>query len=143
MASLPASRKTDFYIQKINLYPIEADSHKTALASRRSACEEGHRHLLVPSMDIKKKLVGTINVNIEAVLDSDGKPTAKAVITASGAGVTVSGSADIGFTVAVKNNPIDPLPDTGGMGTTVFYVLGGLMVAAALVLLTSKKRMAA
>lgn len=35
------------------------------------------------------------------------------------------------------------LPSTGGIGTTMFYVIGGLMVAAAVVVLVSKKRMGA
>ena len=34
------------------------------------------------------------------------------------------------------------LPETGGIGTTIFYVVGGLLMAAAFVLLVSKKRMA-
>ncbi len=33
------------------------------------------------------------------------------------------------------------LPETGGMGTTMFYVIGGLLAAAAVVLLITKKRM--
>jgi len=33
------------------------------------------------------------------------------------------------------------LPTTGGMGTTIFYILGGLLVAAAVVLLVTRKRM--
>lgn len=41
----------------------------------------------------------------------------------------------------VINNPGATLPETGGMGTTLFYVFGGLMVAAAVVLLVTKKRM--
>ena len=35
------------------------------------------------------------------------------------------------------------LPSTGGMGTTIFYVLGGLMFVGALVLLVTNKRMKA
>lgn len=33
------------------------------------------------------------------------------------------------------------LPSTGGMGTTVFYVVGGGLMAVAVVLLVTKKRM--
>lgn len=33
------------------------------------------------------------------------------------------------------------LPETGGMGTTLFYVIGGVLVLAAVVLLVTKKRM--
>ena len=35
------------------------------------------------------------------------------------------------------------LPSTGGMGTTIFYVLGGILVIAAVVLLITRKRMSA
>ena len=42
----------------------------------------------------------------------------------------------------IENLPGTVLPETGGMGTTVFYIVGGLMVAAAVVLLVTKKRMA-
>ena len=35
------------------------------------------------------------------------------------------------------------LPQTGGMGTTLFYVLGGVLVVGAVVLLITKKRMGA
>ena len=34
------------------------------------------------------------------------------------------------------------LPETGGIGTTIFYILGGLLAVAAVVLLVTKKRMA-
>lgn len=34
------------------------------------------------------------------------------------------------------------LPETGGMGTTIFYAMGGMMVLVAVVLLVTKKRMA-
>ena len=34
------------------------------------------------------------------------------------------------------------LPETGGIGTTIFYVVGGLLAVAAVVLLVTKKRMA-
>ena len=43
----------------------------------------------------------------------------------------------------VVNNAGSILPETGGMGTTIFYIVGGVMVAAAVVLLITKKRMSA
>lgn len=33
------------------------------------------------------------------------------------------------------------LPDTGGIGTTIFYIVGGLLVIGAVVFLITKKRM--
>ena len=46
-----------------------------------------------------------------------------------------------GNVVTVVNNVGVVLPETGGMGTTVFYLAGGLLVVAAAVLLITKKRM--
>lgn len=45
------------------------------------------------------------------------------------------------ITLTVENNIGITLPGTGGIGTTVFYVVGGLMVCGAIVLLIVKKRM--
>lgn len=45
------------------------------------------------------------------------------------------------ITTTVVNKSGSELPSTGGMGTTIFYVLGGVLVLAAVVLLVTKKRM--
>ena len=50
---------------------------------------------------------------------------------------TTSGS----LSADVINNAGTTLPSTGGMGTTVFYVVGGGLMAVAVVLLVTKKRM--
>ena len=66
---------------------------------------------------------------------------------------TLSGNVTSGtatFTAAVNdgslstdvvNNSGAQLPSTGGMGTTIFYVLGSILVLGAAVLLVTKKRM--
>ena len=41
----------------------------------------------------------------------------------------------------VINKSGTELPETGGMGTTMFYVIGGILVLAAVVLLVTKRRM--
>lgn len=41
----------------------------------------------------------------------------------------------------VTNNQGAQLPSTGGTGTTIFYVIGGVLVVAAIVLLVTRKRM--
>ncbi len=46
------------------------------------------------------------------------------------------------FESKVENKTGALLPETGGIGTTIFYVVGGLLMLAAFVLLVSKKRMA-
>ena len=45
------------------------------------------------------------------------------------------------FTFNVINSKGTTLPSTGGIGTTIFYVVGGTLVAGAVVLLITKKRM--
>ena len=45
--------------------------------------------------------------------------------------------------VKVLNQSGTELPSTGGIGTTVFYVVGGLLVVGAFILLVSKRRVGA
>ena len=47
------------------------------------------------------------------------------------------------MSVNVENQKGATLPETGGIGTTIFYIVGGIMVVAAVVLLVTKKRMSA
>lgn len=47
------------------------------------------------------------------------------------------------FDATIVNKAGTQLPSTGGMGTTLFYVLGGVLVVGAVVLLITKKRMGA
>lgn len=61
-------------------------------------------------------------------------------VTADGkAGTTNLNDGTAAITVA--NNTGSTLPETGGMGTTIFYVAGSILVIAAAVLLITKKRM--
>ena len=48
---------------------------------------------------------------------------------------------DNSLIVKAKNETGKELPSTGGMGTTIFYVVGGILVVGAAVLLISKRRM--
>ena len=62
------------------------------------------------------------------------------------ADATINNSVSEGATwteggVQVINNTGATLPSTGGMGTTLFYVIGGGLMVAAVVLLVTKKRM--
>lgn len=52
----------------------------------------------------------------------------------------VNGSS-ITYGVQVINNAGTQLPETGGVGTTIFYIAGGVLVLAAVVLLVTRKRM--
>ena len=64
----------------------------------------------------------------------------KVVIGANGV-ITVGDSAEAKTEVSVINQAGTVLPETGGIGTTIFYVLGSILVLGAGILLVSKKRM--
>ncbi|MBR6531537.1 MAG: LPXTG cell wall anchor domain-containing protein [Clostridia bacterium] len=52
---------------------------------------------------------------------------------------TVNGNAPA--QIGVENKTGGLFPETGGIGTTIFYLVGGLLMVAAFVILVSKKRM--
>lgn len=55
--------------------------------------------------------------------------------------ITVDGKSISDTTVKVENKAGTTLPTTGGIGTTIFYLIGGGLMVAAAVLLIAKKRM--
>lgn len=63
------------------------------------------------------------------------------IVIAENGNVTVNEETAPVDKVKVENNTGALLPSTGGMGTTIFYVLGGILAVGAAVLLVTKKRM--
>lgn len=96
-------------------------------------------------------LKNDIELVITATLDkSEGNPALtglKLSVKEDKGEATVTesdGAVDTGIvSTNVENNSGAQLPETGGIGTTIFYVLGGLLVLTAVVLLVTKKRMSA
>ena len=66
-------------------------------------------------------------------------------VTAEGAQMTHTLKQDTTVVekVGIENQSGTELPSTGGIGTTIFYVLGSILVIGAVVLLITKKRMSA
>ena len=60
---------------------------------------------------------------------------------ADGSSATTTLSENANLTNTIENKSGATLPSTGGMGTTIFYVVGSILVIGAVVLLVSKKRM--
>lgn len=79
------------------------------------------------------KLAAPVKVTITATIN-----TATNVGTA-----TVTYGENSTGTVKIENKTGVELPSTGGVGTTIFYVIGGLLMAVAVVLLVTKKKMSA
>lgn len=71
------------------------------------------------------------------------KLTDSVSVEVDGANATTANLSSLTATADVANNTGSTLPETGGMGTTMIYVVGGILVAVAAVLLIVKKRMAA
>ena len=69
------------------------------------------------------------------------------VITASIDQTTDAGTATVTYNktstgdVKVENQTGTELPSTGGIGTTIFYIVGSLLAVGAVILLVTKKRM--
>lgn len=76
-------------------------------------------------------IAGDIEVKVEATHEEVTADSAKTVFT-------VNGKSEI----TVENKAGIVLPETGGMGTTVIYIMGAVMVLGAGVLLVTKRRMA-
>ena len=54
---------------------------------------------------------------------------------------TNDGMAQTAKIISIVNNKGDELPTTGGIGTTIFYVVGSILLVGAAILLITKKRM--
>lgn len=93
----------------------------------------GDKALILNGLD-----AGTYHLEETKAPDGYNKLTAPVTVT-----ITEEGKVNetTNGTVYVSNNAGATLPSTGGMGTTLFYVIGGGLMVAAVVLLVTKKRM--
>ncbi len=95
--------------------------------------DEGSYKLLeVKAPDGYNKLSAAVDATIDSTSDTATAQTLENPISAG-----TNGSKN----VPVENNSGAVLPSTGGIGTTIFYVVGSILVVAAGVLLITKKRM--
>ena len=64
-----------------------------------------------------------------------------AEVVVNGASANAANPSSLTVTGNIENSSGAELPETGGMGTTIFYVLGSVLILAAVVLLVTRKRM--
>lgn len=76
------------------------------------------------------------------VAESNAKMDAgKLEITGVSEGAIVQAKEDgSGAQTSIQNNQGVELPETGGIGTTIFYIAGAILVAGAVIILVTKKR---
>lgn len=94
---------------------------------------------LLPN-DVEVVITATTNNGQDWTSGKASEALTKLEVTADsqpGTGDVISGVAGI----TIENNKGATLPETGGMGTTVFYVLGGILAVGAGVLLVARRRM--
>lgn len=94
-------------------------------------------NLLTERFDVTAVKTGATSTTTTTYLDSDGNVTEKESSTKVEVNLT-----NLAATVKVVVNKTGAvLPSTGGVGATMFYVFGSLMVLGAAVLLVVRKRM--
>lgn len=75
---------------------------------------------------------------------TDGEVAGEKVLSAQIDGVAMETDGDtMTATCTIANPAGSVLPETGGMGTTVLYVIGGILIAVAVTVLVTKKRVGA
>jgi len=98
----------------------------------------GYNKLTAP-VTVEAVKTSSTSTHTTVYLDKDGKVVTD--VSAKEIEVKVDIDNIAATAVVVLNKAGTELPSTGGMGTTVFYVLGAVLVVGAGVLLITKKRM--
>lgn len=145
---------------KVTDWTINKDADGTTLISGSdgkfivSGLDDGTYYLEeTKAPDGYNKLPNSIKIVIDATTSNgqgwqgseDGSTAGNALtaltITVDNGEAVGSGDPNLGIVDAeVKNNAGSTLPGTGGMGTTIFYVLGAILVLGAGVLLIARRR---
>ena len=99
---------------------------------------DGYNKLTAP-VTVTAVKTNSTSTHTTVYLDKDGKVVKD--VSAKKFEVKVDIDTIAATAVVVVNKAGTELPSTGGMGTTVFYVLGSALVLGAVVLLVTKKRM--
>ena len=130
---------------KLNLDPIVVDENGIGALG---ALVTGTYYLYeTKAPDGFNLMAEPVVITVNAALETETtKPVSYAqngsALSSSGNGVGYD-SENKTYTLTITNNPGVKLPSTGGHGTTLYHVLGTLMMLGAAILLVVKKRMQA
>ena len=84
----------------------------------------------------------TLNAGSDPLTQNDCTWTLVKTVNGTSQTLTSKDNFDAGlFAFDIQNNQGAQLPETGGIGTTIFYIVGGILVVGAAILLITKKRM--
>lgn len=88
------------------------------------------------AIPVKVVITGTVNGT-----GNDATCTWNYVGSSQGVEVVQNSEGKFEYYVNIVNKSGSLLPETGGIGTTIFYIIGGILVVGAAILLVTKKRM--
>lgn len=169
----PDEPETITYVYMITINKVDADNKTPLAGAefvlRKGNGTDGYKYLKYTAAtetaladvewvdDIKDATVYTTDANGSAIISGIAEGTYELVEIKAPEGynllsapvtVTVPTHAEEGqdhdnVTIIVENSTGSELPSTGGIGTTIFYIVGGVLMVAAVVLFATKKRMSA
>lgn len=112
---------------------VKAGTYKDVIETK---APKGYNKLVDP-FDVTAVETSATSTSEKIYLDDNGN-----VVDAESATITTEVNSGIPVTVKpVLNKTGFELPSTGGVGTTIFYAVGGLMMAGAAILLITRKKM--
>lgn len=131
---------------------IIADSSTTSLTTFGfNGLDDGQYKLVETTVPAGYNKADDIEFTIVAEHDEEADaPELITLVVKNADGDVISDGSDAVFSVVLNKGEVSTdvvnttgleLPSTGGVGTTIFYVLGGILVVGAVVLIITKKRM--
>ena len=127
-----------------NVIPMKIDTSNKALFTL-SGLDDTLTETVTPAhYNTISPITFTVNADHTITWEADPRNTVLTSLsgnTASGEITFTHNETDGSLTTDVVNNIGTTLPGTGGIGTTIFYVIGGGLMVAAAILLITKKRM--
>ena len=133
--------------KKIDLFKVDDNTYRPATVTEKST--SGFASAVIVSNETKvitiKGLKGETTYYLKEIKAPQGYNTltdaAEVKIGTTNLSATMNGTQYTDGGVHVTNKAGTTLPGTGGIGTTIFYLIGGGLMVAAAVLLIAKKRM--
>lgn len=133
--------------KKIALIKVDENTYRPATVTEKSA--SGFASAVIVSNETNvitiKGLKGETTYYLKEIKAPQGYNTltdaAEVKIGTTNLSATMNGTQYTNGGVHVTNKAGTTLPGTGGIGTTIFYLIGGGLMVAAAVLLIAKKRM--
>lgn len=116
---------------------VKADSNDTGSSDIIIAKTDSTGKNLITN--VRGLAAGTYYLTEQTTADGYNLLTADVVITIDDDGKVASAELKDGF-ITVENLTGTVLPSTGGIGTTIFYVLGGILVIGAAVILVARRK---